>query len=78
MIESLDDRYWDRTESPKTTKSPKMRELKEEEVDVVDIEITADGNTERKLKKTKAPAANVEFLETTVVVRFRWHFLQKC
>lgn len=44
------DRNWDMT-----TKSPKMRELKEEEVDVVDIEIAADGSVERKLKATKAP-----------------------
>lgn len=51
------DRNWDKpTKSPKATKSPEMRELKEEEVDVVDIEITADGHTERKLKATKAPS----------------------
>ncbi|GFH56403.1 hypothetical protein CTEN210_12879 [Chaetoceros tenuissimus] len=51
------DRYWDKpTKSPKTTKSPEMRKLKKEEVDVVDIEVTADGHTERKLKATKAPS----------------------
>ncbi|GFH55044.1 zinc metalloprotease [Chaetoceros tenuissimus] len=47
------DRNWD-----KPTKSPKMRELKEEEVDVVDIEIAADGSVERKLKATKAPKSS--------------------
>ncbi|GFH44615.1 hypothetical protein CTEN210_01089 [Chaetoceros tenuissimus] len=45
------DRNWD-----KPTKSPKMRQLKEEEVDIVDIEITADGSVERNLKATKAPS----------------------
>ncbi|GFH44567.1 predicted protein [Chaetoceros tenuissimus] len=46
------DRNWD-----KPTKFPKMRELKEKEVDIVDIEISADGNTERKLKAPKTPKA---------------------
>ncbi|GFH47394.1 predicted protein [Chaetoceros tenuissimus] len=44
------DRYWD-----KPTKSPKMRALMmEEEAEVVDIEITSDGNTARKMKATNA------------------------
>ncbi|GFH50304.1 predicted protein [Chaetoceros tenuissimus] len=45
------DRNWD-----KPTKSPKMRQLKEDDVEVVDFEITADGGVERKLKATKAPS----------------------
>ncbi|GFH61650.1 zinc metalloprotease [Chaetoceros tenuissimus] len=45
------DRNWD-----KPTKSPKMRELEQLEVEVVDIEIAADGSTERKLKATKDPS----------------------
>ena len=44
------DRYWDRP-----TKSPKMHALMEEDAEVVDMEITAAGNIERKLKTTKAP-----------------------
>ena len=44
------DRNWD-----KPTKSPKMRQLKEDE-EVVDFDITAEGGVERKLKAIKAPS----------------------
>ncbi|GFH47782.1 hypothetical protein CTEN210_04257 [Chaetoceros tenuissimus] len=47
------DKKWD-----KPTKSPKMRQLMNRDVEMVDMEITATGNTERKLKSMKAPKAS--------------------
>lgn len=44
----------------KPSKSTKLRELKEDKVEVVDFEISADGKTERNLKAPKKPKAPKE------------------